>query len=126
MKASNLSAVWEAPDNTRLMKKQTSVRLATHIEARISALCEMFPTKTKSQIINDLLAAALDEVAGGFEFVPGKERQLDYEAQREIAPDEGQRVRFLDLANKYLKEYEKEFGVEEPHLFNTVVWDYVE
>ncbi len=59
MKASNLSAVWDAPDNSRLMKKQTSVRLATHIEARLSAICAMFPAKSKSQVINDLLSAAL-------------------------------------------------------------------
>ena len=42
MKAKDLRAVWEAPDNSRLMKKQTSVRLATHIGARIDAICHLF------------------------------------------------------------------------------------
>lgn len=124
MKASKLSAVWDAPDNSRLMKKQTSVRLATHIEARLSAICEMFPAKSKSQIINDLLASALDEFADGFEFEPGRERAQDYDGSRqiEIEPDEGLRTSFYKKANRFLKEFEREIGNEEPKLFNTERW----
>ena len=129
MKASKLSAVWDAPDNSRLMKKQTSVRIATHVEARIAALCEMFPSKTKSQIINDLLAAALDEVAEGFEFVPEKERQLDFDPDNkheiEIAEDVGDRSTFVTLANRFFTEFEKELGVEQPKACLTVRWDEV-
>lgn len=124
MKASKLSAVWDAPDNSRLMKKQTSVRLATHIEARLSAICEMFPAKSKSQIINDLLASALDEFADGFEFKPGKDRERDYDNSGpiEIEPDVGLRASFYTRANRFLTEYEKEIGNEEPKLFNTERW----
>jgi len=124
MKAINLSSVWDAPDNSRLMKKQTSVRLATHIEARISAICEMFPAKSKSQVINDLLASALDEFADGFEFEPGKERAQDYDQSGpiEIEPDVGLRHSFYVRANRFLKKYEKEIGNEEAKLFNATRW----
>jgi predicted DNA-binding protein len=120
MKAKNLSSVWEAPDNTRLMRKQTSVRLATHIEARLSAICEIFPAKSKSQVINDLLAAALDDFADGFEFVPSKEkeREEDFEGETFYEIDCGMRRKFLNRANEYLKQYEKELGNDEPSFFN--------
>ena len=119
MKASDLRTIWEAPDNTRLMKKQTSVRLATHIGAKISALCELFPSKSKSQLINDLLAAALKDFESSFEFVPGRDIDQDPHTGKILYEDQGQRVRFLNCANGYLKEFEAEIGNDEPILFNT-------
>lgn len=120
MKASDLKAVWDAPDNSRLMKKQTSVRLATHIGARISALCDLFPSKSKSQLINDLLAAALQDFENSLEFVPGRDIDQDQHTGKTIYEDQGQRVRFLNCANRYLKEYESEIGNDEPKLFDAV------
>lgn len=124
MKSSQLVAVWSAPDNSRLMPKQTSVRLATQNEARIAALCDLYPSRSKSQIINDLLATALDEVADGFEFVPGPIRELEHDGHHEyeIAEDIGERVRFLNLANKYLVEFENALGVKEPKTLPTSRW----
>jgi len=120
VKASDLRAVWEAPDNTRLMKKQTSVRLATHIGARISALCDIFPSKSKSQLINDLLAAALQVFENSFEFVPGRDAAQDPYTDEILYEDQGHRVGFLNRANRYLEEYEAEIGNDEPKLFNAV------
>ena len=119
MKAKNLSAVWDSPDNSRLMKRQTSVRLATHIEARIAALCEMYPARTKSQFINDLLAAALDQIGESFEFVPAKDVFEEYTDQGPclFESDVGKRTKFLKLANNFLVQYELEIGNEEPTLF---------
>jgi hypothetical protein len=128
LKASNLKAVWEAPDNSRLMKKQTSVRLATHIGAKIEAICHLFPAKSKSQVINDLLAAALSGFDDSFEFKPGKERQLDREEYQgsyrefEIAPDVGLRTNYLAKANEYLLKYEQEIGNDSPQLLSTTRW----
>ena len=132
MKASDLRAVWEAPDNSRLMKKQTSVRLATHIGARIEAIARLYPSKTKSQVINDLLASALTDFENGFEFLPGddKDRELDYDVSEHsgefreviIEPDVGKRREYLTKANEFLVEFEKEIGNDKPKLFQTVRW----
>ena len=103
------------------MKKQTSVRLATHIGARIASLCEQFPAKSKSQIINDLLAAALQDFENSLEFVPGREIDQDPHTGKILYEDQGHRVRFLTCANRHLKEYEAEIGNDEPKLF-TPVW----
>jgi len=102
LKASDLKAVWEAPDNSRLMKKQTSVRLATHIGARIAALCDSFPAKSKSQIINDLLSAALDDFETTFEFKPGREIAQDPGTNKILTEDSGPRVSFIDKATSLL------------------------
>ncbi len=123
MKASDLKAIWEAPDNTRLMKKQTSVRLATHIGAKIDAICHLFPAKSKSQVINDLSAAALVEFENGFAVQPGKEkdREQTYDIDehtgepREVImePDIGKRTRnTLGKTNEFLLKHEKEIGNE--------------
>ena len=73
--------------------------------AKIWPLCEIFPKKTKTDIIGDLLATALDDVEEGLssELYPWEE---------ETGPDEvwGDRKKYYDLANKYLKELEAETG----------------
>ena len=78
METKDLVKLWNAPDNTRLTPKQMSIRLPLHVAAKISALCEMFPKKTKTEIIGDLLATALEAVAEGFSSNPdhGRRRRI--------------------------------------------------
>ena len=61
MKNSELVKVWALPDNLRITSKQQSFRLPVHVAAKITALSDMFPnkTKTKTEIIGDILAIAL-------------------------------------------------------------------
>jgi hypothetical protein len=64
----------------------------------------MFPKKTKTEIIGDLLATALDDVAQGLSAEP-------YPDEEEHAhPDEwwGDRKRYEQLVSKYLQEMEIE------------------
>ena len=63
MEPKDLAKIWGEPDNTRLTSKQISIRLPIHVAAKISAICEMYPRRTKTEIIGDLLAAALDRFA---------------------------------------------------------------
>jgi hypothetical protein len=67
METKHLLRNWVGPDNSRLMRNQTSMRLSVHVAAKISALCEMFPQRSKTQIINDLLSTALEELEGSLE-----------------------------------------------------------
>ena len=68
MKTKELASYWATPDNTRLTAKQFSLRLPIHIAAKISALCKIFPNKTRTQIIGDLLATALEDIENSFEY----------------------------------------------------------
>lgn len=62
MKTSHLHDIWGGPDNTRLTKQQFSFRLPVHIAAKLAALCELYPQKNRTQIVADLLTAALDDL----------------------------------------------------------------
>ena len=59
MKNSELVKVWALPDNSRITSKQLSFRLPVHVAAKIFALSDFFPNKTKTEIFEDLLTSAL-------------------------------------------------------------------
>lgn len=134
MKPEDLVKVWDAPDHSKLTPKQISIRLPIIAAARIEAFCEMFPSKTKNQIITDLIATALDQVVEG---LPSKKGMLlgpDYEPEitkqelsvyidpqfrdnqmHSIYEDIGEKGKFLRLYKKHLRLLEKEAKIKEPH-----------
>jgi hypothetical protein len=118
MKASDLVNLWGAPDNTRLTAKQASFRLPVHVAAKISALCEMYPNKTRTQIVGDLLATALIDVEKALPSYKGQpwHEQRDEEG-KELFYAVGPAVDFREQTNYYYAELEKELGVEKPALF---------
>lgn len=121
MEAKNLAGLWSAPDNTRLTAKQSSFRLPVHVAAKIAALCEMYPKKTKTQIVGDLLAAALAEVEKGLPAYPGRAFTRD-EDGRELFEATGPAERFRSLSNKHYAELETELGNETPDkLYDSVL-----
>ena len=101
MNTKDLLKTWTGPDNSRLMRNQTSMRLSIHVAAKISALCEMFPQRTKTHIINDLLSTALDELASGLEVTHPWEQS---EEGLENLPT--QKSEYDRLVEKYVKEME--------------------
>ena len=54
---------------TRLTAKQSSFRLPVHVAATLSALCELYPNKTRTQNVGDLLATAIDASVGGLQSI---------------------------------------------------------
>ena len=124
MKVSHLHDIWAGPDNTRLTNKQFSFRFPTHIAAKLAALGDLYPQKTRTQIVADLLTAALDDL-----------EKTRPESQGEFARDvvdsgmaevtgckEGDRLyymggirgRFWSLANSHYGSLEREMGNEQP------------
>jgi hypothetical protein len=114
MKPSDLLTVWNAPDNSRLTGKQFSFRLPVHVAARIAALCELYPSKSRTQIVGDLLAAALDEVQRNFPEVQGAFFTTDPDTGNDLFEDVGPVAQFRKLSNKHFKELEAELGTEQP------------
>ena len=119
MKPSDLHALWSAPDNSRLTAKQSSFRLPVHVAAKLSALCELYPNKTRTQIVGDLLATAIEAAVQGLPSAkgrfleriepPGEEGWMAYE---EVGP----MGRFKHSANTHFIELERELGNESPGL----------
>jgi hypothetical protein len=111
MKASDLAKVLGAPDNSRLTAKQQSFRLPTHVAAKINALCDIYPNRSKTEIVGLLLAAALDEAIAnlpaskGEPSGPGPDNEIYFYAT-------GMAVDFRRFANQHFRELEAELGNE--------------
>ena len=134
MDPKDLVKVWDAPDHSQLTPKQISIRLPILAAAKIAALCEMYPSKSKSQIIGDLIATALDQVVDTLPSKKGKylgpdfddlygdpdlEPYIHSEAQQQtvggIYEDIGLKGKFLRLYKKHLRELEKDLKIKDPN-----------
>lgn len=111
MQTKDLHAIWNAPDNSRLTAKQYTVRLPIRVAAQLAALSEMYPRKTKTELIGDLLATALDQLA---EDLPrtniGAAPLFTTPDGEEVWNQSGPGVRFEELFKKHLQEFEAEEG----------------
>ena len=104
METKHLLNTWVGPDNSRLMRNQTSMRLSVHVAAKISALCNMFPQRSKTQIVNDLLSTALDELERALENTP----YWGPSKEGEDVPT--QKTEYDELVAKHLAEIEASDG----------------
>mgnify|MGYP001126213039 CR=1 FL=1 len=85
-----------------------AVRLPVEDAARLQALTEMFPGRTREQIITDLLGAALQEMAAAMPYVPGKKVISTDEQGDPVYEDAGLTPRFAELARAHRKKLEAE------------------
>lgn len=134
MKTSHLHDQWETPDNSRLTSKQFSFRLPVHLAAKIAALCEIYPQKNRTQIVADLLTAALDDLeknlpeALGNPLEPNvqdhyaEEAAINGESFEKLFYLGGPRARFRNVANRHYAELEQELGNETPNPLFTDIW----
>lgn len=116
MKNSELIKLWALPDNSRVTSKQLSFRLPVHVAAKISALCDLFPSKTRTEIIGDLLTSALEGVEYSFPSIKGEPFGMDDEDGNALYVDVGRGRDFRSAANRHYRELEKELGNENPEL----------
>lgn len=106
MEPRDLVKVWDAPDNSKLTAKQWSIRLPVHVAAKINALCDLYPRKTKTEIIGDLLATALSQLADALPYSDGELLGMGPDGpEHEMI---GPRADFWTLTEKYIKELEQE------------------
>lgn len=131
MKTSHLHDLWAGPDNTRLTKQQFSFRLPVHIAAKLAALSELYPAKNRTQIVADLLTAALDDLEqnlpqGLGEIVDRVDHIMAEELGLEVGETlyslGGPRGHFRNSANRHFKEMETELGNESPETLFPNLW----
>lgn len=114
MKASDLVTVWSAPDNSRMTTKQYSFRLPVHVAAKLSALEELYPTKSRTQLVGDLLAAAIADVEKSLPSYAGEPLGPHPDTHEEMFEEAGPITKYRTLANKHYIEIEKDLGNENP------------
>jgi hypothetical protein len=113
-KASELHSFWSLPDNSRLTSKQYSFRLPVHVAAKIAALCDMYPQKSRTEIVGDLLSTAIEDLVKGMPSLDGKPLGADPETGEEIFEEIGPSAQFWNLADKHYKALEREMGNKNP------------
>lgn len=72
----------------------------------------MFPNKTKTEIIGDLLTSALEKIEYSFPSIEGENFGMDDDQGNQLFYEVGQGKSFRELANKHYIELEKELDNE--------------
>ncbi|VUD56505.1 hypothetical protein TDB9533_02161 [Thalassocella blandensis] len=96
---------WQDQAHGTLTKDKFTVNLAVEDAARIDALSEMYPKRSKEQLISELISAALAELESSFPYVQGSEVVATDELGDPIFADVGPTPKFLSLTKKYLSKY---------------------
>jgi len=100
MEEKDLLKGWGLLQPKRIMSDQMSIRLPVDVWVRVLALCQMFPGRTRTQIIGDLLSSALERVPSGLSNKPE-------EGEKAVNPGPyyGRRGWYEHLIEEYTKEY---------------------
>jgi len=101
MEISDLVSQWLHDATGDLTTEHYSVRLQLEDAAKIEALAEMFPRRTKEQIITELLSVALDELVSHIPYVEGSKVISRDEMGDPIFEDVGLTPRYLELTQKH-------------------------
>lgn len=102
---------WSSQNDKHLDKTPISVRLPVHIVARLKALQEMHPDKSRNDLFVDLIKAAFDVFE---ETLPAMEYEIipipEEDGYIEIKSPKGYRADYYRAANKHYKEIEAVLG----------------
>jgi hypothetical protein len=98
----NLIRRWEDSAGGRLTAREYQVQLTVKDAARISALAEMYPRRSETDLISELLTAALDELEKVMPYIPGEQTVSEDEEGNPVYQDVGPTPRFLQLSRKYV------------------------
>lgn len=101
MNLKELVGRWEDQAHGTLTKDTYTVHLSVEDAARIDALSEMYPKRSKEQLISELLSAALAELESSFPYIQGAEVVSTDEMGDPIYSDAGQTPMFLSLTKKH-------------------------
>lgn len=110
MKNTKLYDQWRAMDDRRLASKPISLRLPVHVLARINAIAGMFPTKTRSEIMIDLLKAGLESFEDSMPPVYYDDEPFEVEPGHIVVSPVGPTAEYQKTANYHYEQLEAELG----------------
>ena len=105
MMLKELVALWESHAHGVLTTDTYAVHLLVEDAAKIDALAEMYPKRTKEQLISELLSAALGQLEASFPYVQGPTVVTTDEMGDAIYEDVGPTPRFMALTKKHLAQH---------------------
>lgn len=95
---------WDAEAAEDLTREQYAVRLPLDSAAKLEALAEMFPGRTREQLITELLSVVLDQVVEAFPYVQGRDVIARDEEGDPVFEDVGHTPRFLQLVGRHMEK----------------------
>lgn len=105
MNVKSLIGLWEDHAQGTLTQESYQIKLTLEDAARIEALSEMYPRRSKEQLVSELLSASLSELEGSFPYRQGSEITSTDEFGDPIYKDVGPTPHFLTLTRKHLARY---------------------
>lgn len=95
---------WQQKTPPVLTATEIAVRLPIDDAARLQALADLYPGRTRESIITDLLGVALRELEAAMPYVRGAKVISTDEQGDPIYEDAGPTPRFNELTRKYRKK----------------------
>ena len=94
---------WRAGGTSPRTATEYAVRLPIDAAARLAALADMCPGRTREQLITELLSVALDELAAAMPYEPGR-KVISHDDQGDpVFEDVGMTPKLLELTRKHQK-----------------------
>ena len=110
MKIRDLPKEWQEKSGEKRTVRKYEIQLPLHVAASISALSEMYPGRTQTEIITDLLSAALHELEEGFPYIQGERVIAEDEFGDQMYEDIGPTPQFGRLLQKHTRLLENELA----------------
>lgn len=104
MSIADLIRQWEDSASGQLTVREYQIRLQLRDAARIAALVEMYPRRDETELISELLTAALDDLEKVMPYIPGNQVVSEDEEGNPLYEDIGPTPRFLALLQKCMQE----------------------
>ena len=93
---------WAGRSHPSSESARYEIRLRRHDLARLAALEEMYPGRSRDEMVAELIHAALDEIEGSLPYIQGERIVAEDELGDPIYEDIGPSRRFYELTRKYL------------------------
>ena len=104
MRIAELIQRWGTEGHARTAVRTYTVHLPLRDAARIEALHLMYPERSESQLMADLIRAALDELEVAMPYVPGARVIAEDDYGDPIYEDLGPTPRFYSLSHEILRK----------------------
>jgi hypothetical protein len=104
MRIAELIQRWEKGESARTSVCAYSVHLPLRDAARIEALRLMYPERSESQLMADLIRAALDELEVAMPYIPGQRIIAEDDYGDPIYEDLGPTPQFYSLSHEILRK----------------------
>ncbi|HJX58289.1 MAG TPA: type 1 pili tip component [Thiobacillus sp.] len=104
MRIAELIQRWNQGGHTRMDVRAYAVHLPLRDAARIEALHVMYPGRSDSQLMADLIRAALDELEVAMPYIPGNRIIAEDDYGDPIYEDLGPTPQFYSLSHEILRK----------------------